>query len=164
MPHSAASDLGLHCLPMSFLWDTRHKWGNFVSEPYIILWGEEKPVKMNGCKGRRRPWKWVKENRKKPCFTHPGWEFFCQYMETDLVSIEPVEHNPNIALQIFSEIFKNLCSQYSRYKWNIIGLSEITWRNSPKQRNFWRWTLVYMSLIVGQTQVWCKMSGMPRHF
>ena len=23
---SAASDLGLHCLPMSFLWDARHKW------------------------------------------------------------------------------------------------------------------------------------------
>ena len=26
MPHSAASDLGLHCLPMSLLWDTRYKW------------------------------------------------------------------------------------------------------------------------------------------
>ena len=25
-PHSAASDLGLHCLPMSPLWDARHKW------------------------------------------------------------------------------------------------------------------------------------------
>ena len=24
-PRSAASDLGLHCLPMSNLWDTRHK-------------------------------------------------------------------------------------------------------------------------------------------
>ena len=24
--HSAASDLGLHCLPMSRLWDARHKW------------------------------------------------------------------------------------------------------------------------------------------
>ena len=23
-PHNAASDLGLHCLPMSFLWDDRH--------------------------------------------------------------------------------------------------------------------------------------------
>ena len=23
---SAASDLGLHCLPMSLLWDTRNKW------------------------------------------------------------------------------------------------------------------------------------------
>ena len=29
MPHSAASDLGLHCLPMSLLWDARHKWVNF---------------------------------------------------------------------------------------------------------------------------------------
>ena len=26
--HSAASDLGLHCLLMSHLWDARHKWGN----------------------------------------------------------------------------------------------------------------------------------------
>ena len=25
MPRSAASDLGLHCLPMSLLWNTRHK-------------------------------------------------------------------------------------------------------------------------------------------
>ena len=25
-PHSVASDLGLHCLPMSLLWDARHKW------------------------------------------------------------------------------------------------------------------------------------------
>ena len=28
MPYSAASDLGLHCLPMSLLWDTRLKWVN----------------------------------------------------------------------------------------------------------------------------------------
>ena len=26
MPRSAASDLGLHCLPMSLLWDARHNW------------------------------------------------------------------------------------------------------------------------------------------
>ena len=26
--HSAVSDLGQHCLPMSHLWDTRHKWVN----------------------------------------------------------------------------------------------------------------------------------------
>ena len=25
----AASDHGLHCLPMSLLWDARHKWVNF---------------------------------------------------------------------------------------------------------------------------------------
>ena len=25
LPHSAASDLGLYCLPMSLLWDARHK-------------------------------------------------------------------------------------------------------------------------------------------
>ena len=28
-PHSAASDLGLHCLSMSFIWDCRHKWVNW---------------------------------------------------------------------------------------------------------------------------------------
>ena len=27
-PRSAASDLGLNCLPMSHLWDARHKWVN----------------------------------------------------------------------------------------------------------------------------------------
>ena len=27
-PRSAASDLGQHCLPMSHLWDARHKWVN----------------------------------------------------------------------------------------------------------------------------------------
>ena len=27
-PRSAASDLGLHCLSMSLLWDARHKWIN----------------------------------------------------------------------------------------------------------------------------------------
>ena len=26
MPQSTASDLHLHCLPMSLLWDARHKW------------------------------------------------------------------------------------------------------------------------------------------
>ena len=26
MPHSAASDLSLHCLPVSLLWGTRHIW------------------------------------------------------------------------------------------------------------------------------------------
>ena len=25
-PHAVASDMGLHYLPASFLWDTRHKW------------------------------------------------------------------------------------------------------------------------------------------
>ena len=29
-PRSAASDLGLHCLPMSLLWDTRHKYVNYI--------------------------------------------------------------------------------------------------------------------------------------
>ena len=27
MPRSVASDLGLYCLPVSLLWDTRHKMG-----------------------------------------------------------------------------------------------------------------------------------------
>ena len=32
-PRSAASDQGLHCLSLSLLWDTRHKWIN----PKIVL-------------------------------------------------------------------------------------------------------------------------------
>ena len=28
LQNSAASDLGLHCLPMSLLWDARQKWVN----------------------------------------------------------------------------------------------------------------------------------------
>ena len=31
-PRSAASDLGLHCLPMSVLWDARHKWVKNMEE------------------------------------------------------------------------------------------------------------------------------------
>ena len=27
-PRSVASELGLYCLSMSFLWDTRHKWAD----------------------------------------------------------------------------------------------------------------------------------------
>ena len=30
-PCSVASDLGLHCLPMSLLWDARLKWVKFVT-------------------------------------------------------------------------------------------------------------------------------------
>ena len=30
-PQSAASDLGLHCLPMSLLWDARHKLVKFLT-------------------------------------------------------------------------------------------------------------------------------------
>ena len=33
-PRSAASDLGLHCLPMSHLWDVRHKWVNKYNKMY----------------------------------------------------------------------------------------------------------------------------------
>ena len=32
MPRSAASDLGLHCLPMFLLWDARLKWVKVFSE------------------------------------------------------------------------------------------------------------------------------------
>ena len=33
MPHSAASDLGLHCLPMSQKWDARLIWVKYTSRP-----------------------------------------------------------------------------------------------------------------------------------
>ena len=32
MLHFAASDLSLHCLPVSFSWETRHKWVNVMIE------------------------------------------------------------------------------------------------------------------------------------
>ena len=35
--HSAASDLGLHCLPMSLLWDARLKWVNQSFKHYIFM-------------------------------------------------------------------------------------------------------------------------------
>ena len=39
MPHSAASDLGLHCLPMSLLWDTRLKWvNNYWYKNLLFSW------------------------------------------------------------------------------------------------------------------------------
>ena len=31
MLQSAASDLGIHCLPMSLLWGTSHQWVNYTS-------------------------------------------------------------------------------------------------------------------------------------
>ena len=34
MPHSAASDLDLLCLPVFLLWDARHKWVNSL---FIIV-------------------------------------------------------------------------------------------------------------------------------
>ena len=34
MPHYAVSDLGLHCLPMSLLWDARHGLNCLQSEKY----------------------------------------------------------------------------------------------------------------------------------
>ena len=36
MPHSAASGQGLHCLPMSLLWDARHKWVGQVSNHFDV--------------------------------------------------------------------------------------------------------------------------------
>ena len=44
-PRSAASDLGLHCLPMSHLWDARHKWVNRGPFSICIPWtGERRPI------------------------------------------------------------------------------------------------------------------------
>ena len=35
-PQNEASDLDLHCLPMSLLWDTRHKWVNTTNKESIL--------------------------------------------------------------------------------------------------------------------------------
>ena len=39
---TAASDLGLHCLPMSFLWDARHKWINICVQIIGKVWQGDK--------------------------------------------------------------------------------------------------------------------------
>ena len=36
MPCSAASDLGLHCLPKSQKWDAMHKWVNILKIPKVV--------------------------------------------------------------------------------------------------------------------------------
>ena len=39
--HSVPPDLGLHCLPVSILWDARHKWVNmlmFSSQAVVCLY------------------------------------------------------------------------------------------------------------------------------
>ena len=36
-PRFMASNLGLHCLPMSFLWDARHKWIKFIPKWAFFL-------------------------------------------------------------------------------------------------------------------------------
>ena len=40
-PHSVASDLGLHCLPMSLLWDAMLKW---VNRHHLVNRLEAKPA------------------------------------------------------------------------------------------------------------------------
>ena len=35
-PQSAASDLGLHCLPVSLLWDARLKWVKNKIIPFLL--------------------------------------------------------------------------------------------------------------------------------
>ena len=34
-PRSVESDLGLHCLPMSLIWDIWHKWVNSLSKIFL---------------------------------------------------------------------------------------------------------------------------------
>ena len=41
MPHSVVSNLALHCLPMSLLWDARLKWVNPLMPCgvfYLMIW------------------------------------------------------------------------------------------------------------------------------
>ena len=48
MACSAASDLGLHCLPMSLLWDARLKWVKhmlwYSKEAHMFSWGSRKTI------------------------------------------------------------------------------------------------------------------------
>ena len=41
-----ASDLGLHCLPVSLLWDARHKWVKWVNSNCFVLNTEEMKSKI----------------------------------------------------------------------------------------------------------------------
>ena len=36
-PRSAASDLGLHCLPLSLLWDATLKWVNITVNKFSVI-------------------------------------------------------------------------------------------------------------------------------
>ena len=49
MPHSAASDLGLHCLPVTLLWVSRLKWINIMmADGTRVFRPMTKLLKMNG--------------------------------------------------------------------------------------------------------------------
>ena len=54
MPQNAASDLGLHCLLMSLLWDARHKWvkyNNHVAlRSKLVVSNAGEPKHSNFCK------------------------------------------------------------------------------------------------------------------
>ena len=43
-PRSAASDLGLHCLPMFHLWDAGLKWVKSISDRYRPDWNPLRPI------------------------------------------------------------------------------------------------------------------------
>ena len=45
MPHSVASDLGLHCLPMSLFLDAGHKWVNCDGRVKAM-------IRLHKCTGR----------------------------------------------------------------------------------------------------------------
>ena len=44
-PRSVASDLDPHCLPMSFLWDPRHKWVNAPQGQRLYIFGLVRTMK-----------------------------------------------------------------------------------------------------------------------
>ena len=47
-PRSAASDLDLHCLPMSLLWNARHKW---VTAHCMCAQGRQ--IRLHGCQSSK---------------------------------------------------------------------------------------------------------------
>ena len=56
-PRSAASDLGLHYLPMSLLWDTKHKWDKIL----VLNLNKIKSIYSRTSMARTSlgPWKFV---------------------------------------------------------------------------------------------------------
>ena len=72
MPHSAASDIGLHCLPISFLWDARLKWVN-QSWHKLFFSNLSKGILMEVC------------IKTVPCPKQPGPS--CSKLTTSLVNV-----------------------------------------------------------------------------
>ena len=80
MPHSAASDLGLHCLPITLLWVSRLQWVNCVE----VLWPIQPIRVMSGMVSLPNPtFFWV--GLVPYTVNQYVYTFFCQKQTTALL-------------------------------------------------------------------------------